>query len=89
MLIEGRLLTVVHVLTGAFMALFVAPAVDRQWLQHGTLEMQCAIAFVPGALGPLAVEIVIRLVQRRGDDFADRIADWLARWLSGGRRPDQ
>lgn len=46
------------------------------------LEMQCAIAFAPGALGPLFVEIVIRLIEQHRDATGDWVAAWIARFLS-------
>jgi len=69
---------VAHVATGALMALFVAPAIDLHWLATETLEMQRATAFAVGAIGPLVMEVVVHLVQRRGDNVADRFADRLA-----------
>ncbi|WP_233867043.1 hypothetical protein [Paraburkholderia adhaesiva] len=75
----GTLMRIAHLATGALMALFVAPAIDLHWLSTDSLEMQRAVAFAIGALGPLIVEILIHLVQRRGDSVADRMADRFAR----------
>ncbi len=75
---RGTLTKVVHLITGACMALFVAPAIDLHWLSTDTVEMQRAVAFAVGAVGPLIAEVMIHLVQRRGDSVADRMADRFA-----------
>lgn len=67
-----------HIVVGAAMALFVGPAVVEHWFSGSGIEMQRGAAFVIGMLGPLAAEIIIRTIERRGDGVADRLVDRVA-----------
>ncbi|RQH06639.1 hypothetical protein D1Y85_12260 [Paraburkholderia dinghuensis] len=71
----SRLLLAAHVGLGALMAIFVAPAIVEEWFTGHGPGIQRGIAFVVGVLGPLAGEIVLRVVERRGDDVAERLLD--------------
>lgn len=71
----NRRLMVAHIVSGALMALFVAPAVVEHWLRGDSLATQRGVATVIGAVGPIVAEIAIRVIQRRGDRVADRIVD--------------
>lgn len=68
-------LIVAHVVAGAVMAVFVAPAIVSNWFHTDGIEIQRGIAFCVGVAGPLVAEVVIRLIQRRGDTVADRLID--------------
>jgi hypothetical protein len=67
-----------HIVIGAAMALFVGPAVIEHWFTGSGIDMRRGIAFVIGMLGPLAAEIAIRTIERRGDAVADRLVDRIA-----------
>lgn len=86
---RGMPARIAHLATGALMALFVAPAIDLHWLSTDSVEMQRAVAFAIGAVGPLVMEVAIHLVQRRGDSVADRMADRFERRFGdrNGREP--
>ncbi|AIO33026.1 putative membrane protein [Burkholderia cenocepacia] len=75
---DRRSLIMAHVVAGAAMAVFVAPAIVSYWFRAYGIEMQRGIAFGVGVTGPLLAEVVIRLIQRRGDKVADRLIDRVA-----------
>lgn len=66
---------IAYAISGAAMALFVAPAIVEHWLRSEGPSVQRAIAAAVGAFGPELVGIAIRAIQRRGDGVADRLVD--------------
>lgn len=70
-----RVLKLAHMVCGTLMSVFVAPGIVEHWFKGEGLAVQCGIAVCVGALGPNLAEVAIRLVQRRGDDVANRFVD--------------
>ena len=68
-------LKVTHIVLGALMAVFVAPAVVEHWLTGSSIAVQRGVAFLIGMVGPAVAEIAIRAIERRGDGVADRLID--------------
>ncbi|AJK46309.1 hypothetical protein [Burkholderia plantarii] len=74
----NRRLMLAHIVIGALMALFVAPAVVEYWLRGNSIALQRGVALVIGIAGPIVAEIAIRVIQTRGDGVAEEIVDRVA-----------
>ncbi|AJK46259.1 hypothetical protein Bpla01_29830 [Burkholderia plantarii] len=74
----NRRLMFAHIIIGALMALFVAPAVVEYWLRGDSIALQRGVALVIGTAGPIVAEIAIRVIQRRGDRVAEELLDRVA-----------
>ncbi|WP_197328714.1 hypothetical protein [Ralstonia syzygii] len=70
-------LRLAHVISGALMALFVAPGAVEYWLSGSSIAVQRMLAVAIGVAGPLIAEISVRVIQRRGTGVADRLVDRL------------
>ncbi|WP_233869187.1 hypothetical protein [Paraburkholderia adhaesiva] len=70
-----RMLKLAHLLCGSLMAVFIAPAIVEHWFRGESVFVQAGIAVLTGAVGPNLAELIIRLVQRRGDSVADQLVD--------------
>ncbi|MBN3777453.1 hypothetical protein G3O06_07795 [Burkholderia sp. Ac-20345] len=72
---KNRRLMVSHIIIGALMALFAGPAVVEHFLSGDGMATQRGVAFAIGFVGPMVAEIVIRVIQRRGDRIANGLVD--------------
>ncbi|RQR52011.1 hypothetical protein DIE19_28725 [Burkholderia sp. Bp9126] len=65
---------VIYVGVGMLTATFVSPGISEYFLKHTSYEVQGAVAFAIGLVGMKCTEIVIRLVNRRGERWAERMS---------------
>ncbi|KWN65863.1 hypothetical protein [Burkholderia ubonensis] len=66
---------VIYVLVGMVTATFISPGIVEYFLPQAGDALRGAVAFAVGLVGMKLAEIVIRLVNRRGENFAQRWAD--------------
>ncbi|KVO05546.1 hypothetical protein WJ69_22870 [Burkholderia ubonensis] len=71
----NRRLMVAHIVVGALMALFAGPAVVEHFLKGDGMATQRGVAFGIGFVGPIVAEIVLRVIQRRGDRIAEQLVE--------------
>ncbi|SAK67061.1 hypothetical protein AWB76_03919 [Caballeronia temeraria] len=72
---KGTVLIVTHVLIGALVAIFAVPAAVEFWGSGRSLDWQRGIAFAVGFVGPNIAEILLRLVDSRGEEVGDGLID--------------
>ncbi len=69
---DSTRLRLAHVISGALMAIFIAPGAVEYWLAGSSIQMQRMLALAIGVIGPLIAEIAIRLIQQHGIGFIER-----------------
>jgi hypothetical protein len=74
----NRRAALAHVVSGSLIAVFVAPAIVEHWLHGDSMAMQRAVALAVGIAGPFIADIAVKLIQRRGEGMANRLADRVA-----------
>jgi uncharacterized membrane protein YeaQ/YmgE (transglycosylase-associated protein family) len=70
---------VMHWLSGAFISIFVAPAVCEHYFSSMGWRSHAAVAFATGVIGAELVSLVLRLIRKRATALADV---WLKRWIN-------
>lgn len=65
----------VHILCGPPMAIFVAPWITENFSPNHDMVAQQAMAFFTGLTGLTLIEIALKLLDKRGDALANRLAD--------------
>jgi len=72
---ESWRLRLAHVISGALVALFVAPGVVEMWLSKDSIGIQRMVAVAVGVIGASVAEIAVRVVQQRGEGVANSFID--------------
>jgi len=68
----------VYIGCSSVIAWFVAPAIYSHFWPTALVEVQAGISFTTGVIGLKVAEIVLRLLDRRGDALADQVVDRIA-----------
>jgi hypothetical protein len=74
----SRRRAIVQVICGAMMAIFLAPALERQLLPDSPAEIHAGVSFLIGCFGLRITIIAQRLIDNRGESLANRMIDRIA-----------
>ncbi|QDE38155.1 hypothetical protein FIV34_02535 [Luteibacter pinisoli] len=74
----SRRRAVVQVVCGTLIAVFLAPAFQRQFLPDALPEVQAGVSFLVGCFGLKVTIIVQRLLEKHGEGVAERVIERIA-----------
>ncbi|HEY4092709.1 MAG TPA: hypothetical protein VGN46_14445 [Luteibacter sp.] len=75
---SSRRRSIVQVVCGAMMAIFLAPALERHFMPDSPAEIQAGVSFLVGCFGLRLTIIAQRLIENRGESIANRMIDRIA-----------